>query len=449
MSGTLQRRSTFQRGGGSNGPQEPRQNVAVQILEYNIADPKKRNSDPTKDTVRAVLLHDVPEWGLKAQYAPDGADGSPGAPMTEVIISMPLPANGKGADRRDILGLSKTKGNGPAMDPGSIVVMERAYHAKADAPNVIKAPYAHGCAASSLLNEGLAHVLPNMLVSVRPEGDYLDRDTNQRKPTGRVDVLVADQELAAVVADEADLRSKVEELTKNSGIGNPGFMLLARELAPEGLSEAEKAQFASDPNTRIGGYTVSRRKNVSAEGQEPVYQGDKADELFARFFKDNPDLQQLIGAPNFQVEFVPLMALNQAPSLVPSKVKKGDNVRDNAPLFGLYGPVGAQDTHARNVVTSPSGQQFGMIDVGWQPSHAVVSRMDAESDYWMSTYQRPTKQPSDVLSIHDVVTPLTPDYHKTAIVAVAAENVEAKKSYYAAAKAVEPQPEAAPAPGPR
>ena len=422
------------RGGKPSGDLPPRQNVAIVIDQYVLAD--KRKSTPDQDVVEGFLIHDVPEWGLKAEYSvpTPGTDEQP-QPITRVRVQMPLPRGVETSRRRDIWGLSKPKGAGPAMDPGSVVVFEKAWFDRKDGS--VKAHYAHGAASRAAREQGLKTVFSDVLVCVRPE-DHIN--SGERKgPAGRVDVLISDPRLAVAIGSMDDLKAQVAGLIETSSIGNPGFQLLARQHAPEGSTPEQAEAFARDPNTRLGGYSIGRRKKVG-EGDDAQWVPETADGLMARFAKENPDFEQLIGNPEWQIEFVPMMAVNQAASLVPSKAQPGERVRDNSPIYGIYGevPEGRDGEHARLVVTGADGKKFGMIDCGWMPSHVVCERKDVESDIWYSTYQNGMGARMDVDSIHDVRTPATettpgtPSYHLVAIQAEAARNVEGKKAYRAA-----------------
>jgi hypothetical protein len=446
MTTTFQRRGgMMSRGGKSGSDLPPRQAVAI-LIDQLVLDSKKQ-STPDKDYAEGFLLHDVPSMGLKAEFSVPEDETQAPMPLTRVKVSMPLPKGQETSRRRDIYGLSRPKGAGVAMDRGSMVIFEKAWLDRKTGE--IKAHYAHGCASAAQREAELKYVFSDMLVCVRPE----DYNNKSGKWVGRVDVLIADRHAAQLVASKGEVAAAVQEMCERSPIGNPGFQLLARKLAAPGASEAEAIEMARDPNTRIGGFSVARRVKVNPDDKESEYRTEGPDELLARFFKDNEDFEALLGDEGWMVEFVPMMAVNQAKSLVPSQAEaNGDKPRDNSPIYGIYGEVGPDNRDARNVVQGADGVNYGMVDVGWMPSHVVCERKEATSDVWYSTYQNPMGARLDADCIHDVRTPNTPSYHLAAIAEQAALNVEGKKKHRAAAglspdEAPEPEPDAAQSPG--
>jgi hypothetical protein len=446
MTSTFQRRGTMMSRGGKTGADlPPRQAVSILVDQY-VLDNKKQTT-PDKDYIEGFLLHDVPSMGLKAEFSVPEDETQAREPLTKVKVSMPLPRGQENSRRRDIFGLSKSKGAGVAMDRGSVIIFEKAWHDRKTGE--IKAHYAHGCASAAQQADELKFVFSDMLVCVRPE----DYNNTKKAWSGRVDVLIADRHAAQPVSSKDEVAVAVEEMCGRSPIGNPGFQLLARKLAPAGASEDEAVEMARDPNTRIGGFSVARRVKVNPDDKDSEYRTEGHEELLARFFNDNPDFDALLGNPEWMVEFVPMMAVKQAKTLVPSLAEaKGDKPRDNALIYGIYGEVPADNRDARNVVTGEGGVQYGMVDVGWMPSHVVCERKEKTADVWYSTYQNPMGARLDADCIHDVRTPNTPSYHLAAIAEQAALNVEGKKKHRAATgiapeEAPEATEEAAPAPG--
>lgn len=454
MSSTIRRNSMMQKN-NNRTEMPPLQAVAIMIDAYHLTD--KRRSSPQTDYLEGFLLHDVPEWGMKAEFSEPANPEEPRIPLTRIKVMMPMkidPATQRPKEegnRRGIYGLSKTKGNGVAIDEGGIVVFEKAYFSKKN--DTIIAPYAHGCANAAQLASGLKSMFMDMLVCVRPE-DKIAEGTEKERWAKRVDVLIAEPKDAALVSSKAALQEFVNELVANNTIGNPGFQLLARQLAPEGV---DPFQFASDPNTRLGGFSVARRLPVEVEGQEKQWIPETADELMVRFARENPDFDQLVGDSGWQIEFVPMMAVNQAKSLVPSlaEVKPGSTLppRDNSTVYGIFGqvPDGPDGAHARDKLTDANGTTWGQIDSGWIRSQCVCERKEADTDIWYSTYQTPMGKKLDADSIHDVRTKFTPDYHLAAINNEAAHNLVGFKAHQALknprnVEAPEPDQDA-PAPG--
>ena len=439
----------------------PRQSVAIMIDQYVFVDKKKSTPGskefPNGDYAEGFLLHDVDVMGLKAEYVAGETEESAPVPTTRVKIAMPKPADGKGERRRDLFGLSKPKGGGEAMDPGSVVIFQKAWFDKKT--GTIKAHYSKGAASKNKLDGELKTVFSDMLVSVRPEG----KNAKGPGPAGRVDVLIADPKAAMVLTSKEEFQNEVLGLVANSAIGNPGFQMLARQLAPEGTDPVE---FASDPNTRVGVLATARRsmyieqdgvmvpkpEDVSKDDARVQWRLESGEQLLARFTKDNAEMVDLIGDPGWQIEFMPMMAVNQAKSMVPSEAEKaGDTVRDISKIYGIYGevPPGRDGEGALDVATAADGRKFGMVDVGWTLSHVVCERQARDSDIWYSTFQSPMGEKQDIDSGHDVRTPLTPDYHVTAIKATAAASLEGKIAHRAAAKTPEEAPEEIPEEAPQ
>lgn len=431
MSGTQSRRGGMMtRGGGGQRDLPPRQNVAVMVVRYELADPKKIKSDPEKDTMVGLLLHSVPALNLVANIDAEGR------PITEIKIQMPMPAGGEGARRRDILGLSKPKGQGPAMGPNSVVIFEKSWLKD----GMIKAHYAHGAASGQQLEQQLKHALPDVMVCVRPEDVRATGDN--KGPVGRVDVMIADPQLAVEITDRQVFEKLVrDQVSDTQNPGNPGFQLLARMRAPEGSTPEQEASIADNPDNRFGAYDVARRKRVG-EGDDATYVLETPEEVLARFDSKEEGMVSLLGNPDWQIEFVPMMAVNQAKSMVPSLVAEGDRVRDNSKIYAIYGKVeeNTPEYLARNKVKDKDGQSWAMVDCGWAPSQVVLERRAADSDYWYSTYQGLMGQKLPIDSIHDLRTPNMLPYHLASVEKVAAASKANAAAYYEAAKDNEQAP---------
>jgi hypothetical protein len=425
----------------SYGNLPPRQNVAIQVESYVLKVKGKNN--PDEDYVEGFLMHDVPVWGMKAT-AEVGENGEPGALTTRVKVMLPKPKNDQ---VRTIFALSRPKGAGVAIDAGGVFIIEKAYYDKKD--GFIKGQFTHGCANAAQLQEQKRHIFSDMLVSVRPEGTKRDpKDSNLTIPSGRVDVLIADPQGAVLIPSREALVDEVSRLVGQSAMGNPGFQLLLRALPPAGLSEAELKAFGANSEHRVGGYVALQNKLVKSEDGTPdAWVPETALQLIERFEARNPGLTDAIGEEGWQVEFVPMMAINQAKSLIPSKAEAGKSARDNSTKYGVFGEVTGRVEDAVGVVQDNDGRSLGMIDCGWISSHVVVERVvDEETgrEIWFTTYQNTLNAMANASLIHDVKTPLTPEVHLAAIEAEAIQHGANKQAYYQAKKP-EATEEAAPA----
>lgn len=396
--GSAFRRAGSRSGGSSN--RTPLQNVAVIVSSFEIA--VKGKSNPDKDVLVGHLAHSVPEMNLVAEFDNDGN------PITEVRVMMPAPKDGQGAGRRDIFGLTQKKGAGDPMGPGSVVVFEKLWVNQKD--NVLNALYAHGGPSLNDRNVNLKQIYPTVMVCVLPE-----RTDREGKPVGRQEVMIADVGNSAVVTSDAELKGFVEAmLAQGETIGTHGFQLQARAVAPEGV---DPVAFAADPNTRIAGAVFAKPKKVGDE-----WVAVTPDEVIAKFWDSQRDLKEIWGTQKagYQFEVVPMVAVNQAKSLVPSRRDPRDRARDNSKTFELYGDVDANDKWAANKVTVGE-RTLGVFDYGWAESHVIVERKAEDSFAWYSTYQRPMSTRPTLYAMADLVTPHMPDYHRAAAESEAAK----------------------------
>lgn len=411
------RGSTFRRSGsrtGGGGNKTPLQNVAVIVSAFEISQKGKSNAD--KDMLVGHLTHSVPEMNLVAEFDADGN------PITEVKVMMPTPKDGQGAGRRDIFGLTQKKGAGDPMGPGSVVVFEKAWVDRNE--GVLKALYAHGGPSLNDRNSNLKLIYPTVMVCVLPE-----RTDRENKPVGRQEVMIADVGNSAVVTSDAELKSFVEQmLAQGETIGTHGFQLQGRAIPPEGKDPAE---FAADPNTRIAGAVFAKPKKV---GEEWV--AVTPDEVIAKFWESQRDLKEIWtnNQASYQFEVVPMVAVSQAKSLVPSRRDPRDRARDNSKTFELYGDVDANDRYAANKVTVGE-RTLGVFDYGWAESHVIVERKAEDSPAWYSTYQRPMSTRPTLYAMADLVTPNMPEYHRVAAEAEAAKLADNRRMVAEATRA--------------
>lgn len=394
----------FNRGGSAN--RDPQENIAVVVDEIVIADPKKSNWE--EDHAKVRLLHDA--FGMTAEF------DEIGAPLTEATVRMTKPR--EGSRRRDMFKLAKPVSGGAAMGPGSIVFFEKAYFDKKAGD--IKANFAKGGPTaeqqgfdpvSGEEKEVLRQVLPATYTLVRNE---FKRDG---EPSGTQQAYYVNVADAAVVTNDEELTAAVQSAMDNCPFGQPGFMLLARGIAPEG---EDADTFAANIESREGGFSVIRSVK-QGEGDDATWVLPTAEEAVKAFFEkgNNEFFSELWGgeeAANWQFEVVPFSAVNQGPNLTPSKAES-QHFQDNANDYRIY---------AKNVY----GEYEDTRELGFCLANSCVQRMDGESDYWFGTYQKPTTARPQMFMIPDLPTPNMADYHVTAVMNLAAEHGLAKKGWY-------------------
>lgn len=426
--GSTFRRSGTRTGGGSSD-RTPLQNIAVIVSAFEIA--VKGKSNPDKDVLVGHLAHSVPEMNLVAEFDADQN------PITEVRVMMPPPKDGQGAGRRDIFGLTQKKGAGDPMGPGSVVVFEKGWVDRKD--GTIKALYAHGGPSLNDRNANLKQIYPTVMVCVLPE-----RTDREGRPVGRQEVMIADVGNAQLVTNDAELKAVVEEMLKQGEtIGTHGFQIQARQIAPEG---SDPVAFAADPNTRIAGAVFAKPKNTGTK-DAAVWTPVTPDEVIAKFWDSQRDVKAVWANANYQFELVPMVAVNQAKSLVPSKRDPRDRARDNSKTFELYGDVDPNDKYTAGKV-AVGDRTLGVFDYGWAESHVIVERKAEDSFAWYSTYQRPMSTRPTLFAMADLITPNMPDYHRVAAEAEAAKLADNRRAVAEATRAPGAEgEEAAPAPG--
>lgn len=427
MAVNLRRNGMMPRSNGNN-QLPPRQNVVIQVKRYELDNPKK-GSNPEKDVLVGYLMQDVPEWGLTAKFEEvDGVE----TPMTEVRVNMPLPRGVENSRRRDVFGLSRPKGQGAAMGEGSWVILEKAWFDRKD--NTIKAHYSHGCATREQVANMTRQVYPGVMACVRAEAWI---PSGERAGwSGRVDVLLAEISSAMVIKSKEEMHEHVSELIAANAVGNPGFILLAKQNCPDGQ---DPDAFAADPNTRYGTSFIIRPKPVKNEANDEVtWVPRTAEEAMSDFFRIHEnELSMVFGKDDWQVELVPMVAVNQAKTRVPSNREDNPDGRDNSLVYGIFEETSEADRdrkNSRHVVQRPDGKLLGMVDNGWILSNVACERFDVDSNVWYSTYQAPVAQRSDIYLIHDLDTPNTKPYHSKAIAETCKAIQENRGNYWRAAK---------------
>ncbi len=409
-----------------------RQNVCIQVKEYQLECDRmgaiQKVSTPGKDVLIGYLLHDVPEWNMTAQFSQD--DNGNVYPVTEVKIIMPLPPNVTSSDRRDIFGLSRPRGQGEAMLEGSKIIFEKSWFDSKE--NAIKSYYAHTCATKAQMESGLRVVHSNMLACVRPERWIYEKGGGGHWH-GRSDVFIAIPDWAVIIQSLDQMKDAFInhiEIVNNQDFGEPGFILLARELCPQNF---DPQAFAANMETRYGTWHVLRKRPVEENGYIVAFQQTDPEESLENFGNLNAQVLNLIGDSNWQIEFVPMIMISQAKTRVESKTK---DHADPALPYGIFDATTQEDIKLKNAkhpATMPDGGVWGMVDIGWTLSHVAAERKDASTNAWYSTYQAPMSQKAKVFSVHDIITPLTPDYHVPAIEDAVADNQRRRSEYWSEA----------------
>jgi hypothetical protein len=484
----------------ARGPRNlpPQQNIVVMVDSYDPDMLRARKSNPDKDWMMVRLIHDVPELGLKAEFGPDGS------PLTVVKVRMPLPKrNGQpltDTRRRDIYGLSQKKSGGPPMDQGSQIVLEKAYVNK---DGEICASYSHGGPTYEEQNDNIKQVFAQVMVCVTPERTRKDRqDPTKTVWSEQQTVFVADhispdgglvtpgktetvEVDGAVQVVKRNLEEAVRNLVSNTVMGTPGFQLHARRVladAPEGASAEEKArvkaaqaEIAANPDNRISAFIAGWNKPVLDEAGKPVMNDDgrpayvplTADEMLEKFWSYQGAAQAIKqlwndpkAADEWQFEFLPMMCLNQAPSLIPSLNKKDNKEVDNSQRYCIYDEIDPNNKPSpvfraedggkigeAPIATLPDGRQIGIVDAGWGLSHVMVARMSKETGYFFATYENLASTLPAIFALPDIPTPNMPAYHREAVMAEARRLGENRRDYVTTLFPRNTETAAAPAPG--
>jgi hypothetical protein len=419
----VKRSGMMRRGGETPAPVASRKNIAVEVRAYDLASPTI--STPDKDFLVGALLHDVEDFGLKAEFVEEGPENERVlVPKTEVRVMMPLRSGG--GNRRDIFALSRRRSGGPAMDVGSRVVFERCAFDKEN--NTILAQFSHGAASSQQLKDGSRIFVSNMLTCVLPE--KWNKSPPNKGWAGKTSVLIADVNEAATITSEDDLREHIAFVLENSALGTPGFILLCRGLCPSGVDPSE---FASNPDTRVGKSHVMTPQRIS--GRDGVtWRQRTSEEVFVNFKNTNPGLVSRIGRHEFLIEFVPMVSVNQARSLVPSNATLNSKGKDNALTYGIFDFVSENDVKNMDALypTRNSEPIIALVDVAWAPSHVVIDRQPLTNggELVFSSYQAPCSSGS-LVSLDDIVTANMPAYHVEAVKREAEKLFAMRQKYWA------------------
>jgi hypothetical protein len=488
-------RSGGGRSGGSDLP--PMQNVIVMIDQIVIA--QRGKSNPDQDYAEVYLIHPIDEM----PDAPRPEFGANNEPLTKVKLKMPLPKGVTDTKRRDLFGLTQKKAGGAAMGPGSLVAFEKVWWDKKE--GILKAQFSRGGPTAeeqaqyefdeksgqyNFVRGALKHAYPNIYACVLPEMDYKKADGTYA-PSGRQEVLLADQDNAQVITDYDQLYGAIVNLLaqqteevdgkpeqSTEAVGTAGFQLHVRALADESLSQEEKEEFAKDPATRNAVYVVAKQKPIG-EGDQRTWESPTADDMVERLgkqldFQFGVDegqglatLNDLLGQTGYQVEFVPMMVIKQAQTLTPSS-QMNDKGKDNSRIFAVYDYGNEQSVRSMERLMRAKvgetggplkledGRYIGIVDCAWGLANAIVERKETTRDPqtgrpapWYATYQATVSTRPKLFALPDLPTNNMPDYHRKAVFETATQLGELKKAYFNARpkeQAAEPEGQSGPAP---
>lgn len=433
------------RGGSKEGGGHPRSgyNLMMMVDEYH----NLQDRDPANHSMTALLLHDVPEWGLKAEF-------DQGVPLTKIRLTMPPSSN---KDRRDIRGLSRPRGGGPAIDKGGIFAVEKCdFTPAADGglPN-ITAGFASGLASSEELRTGLKVPMPSTMTAVLPEG----RKPRSSEPSKRQTVISLLPDSAVLIQSPQDLMNFVGSVITEDPFrpGNPGVAIIANRVLPE--DPAEAAAMAADPDTRYGQLVRAYPQNVAPEGATPEYRMMPPQRVIEKIAADQ-DMYSIIGNPEWQVTAIPVVHSSLAKSLVFSNQVDRRNPFDASQPYGVYTKA-APDTVREGAEAYPTddGMVLTKLETGFANSIGLVTYMSADPNQrgiGMVTYERPVLNNGrnyatpNVVTIHDIQTPFTQPGHRQAIENICKESFQAGRAFmnkrWEAVKAAQPAPSAPQAP---
>lgn len=401
-----------------------RHNISVEVISYHLHN--NSVSTPESDYIVAGLLHDVDAFGLKAEFADDGI-----TPKTHIRVMMP-PLEG-GGNRRDIFALSRRRSGGPAMDAGSRIIFERcSYDAET---KTVLAQFSHGAASNQQLKDGSRLFLPNMMTCVLPE--KWNKSPPNKGWAGKTHVLIADVSDAERILTEQDLREHIGFVLENTVIGTPGFILLCRQLFDvTRLSEEAAIELARDISTRVGVSHVMTPQRIA--GPDGVtWRPKTSEEVFLEFKKMHSSLVARIGKYEFDMEFVPMISVNQARSLVPSNSSLNAKGKDNSLTYGFFEAISKEEAEAPGALypAAHEGVIYALVDVGWAPSHVVIDRQPLTNggELVFSSYQSPHNN-LDIMALDDIITPNTQPYHVAAVKEQMVKYLAMRHKYWSARK---------------
>lgn len=406
------RKGNFVRSGSGVPPQK----IVAKVLGYNLKD------EPP--TVKLQLL-----------MALTGRGGEEIAKGTEILAySRPVDmAKAKRDDQgrpmtpRGVSDMTKPRGSGPALAPGSIVELDTCWQSEDGKWNFRGA---HGFApVEHLTDEVKTNAETGEQVKLRPKvvpiidqmimvGPSYQARPPASGPRQRATIMLVNN-AALLKADEtgshmASLRSILEAFMKSPVPGSHAVAIIARDLG-EGAAE--------NPLSRNGITSIILDK----KGEDGVYRQQTAEEALAAVLEELKAEKPVEGAPtlldivegkvpNYQVEFVPGLSAMVAQDLIPGGGEEGANRKrpDLSRLSQLFEGSSAQDV-----------SEFGY---GFFNGYAAPNRFPDDNAYSLKIIGSPKAYPL-VYSIYDLPTKnITPE-HAEAIRLMAESNAALAKLY--------------------
>ncbi|GBQ86001.1 hypothetical protein AA14337_3217 [Acetobacter malorum DSM 14337] len=416
--------SHIRKGGGGASPGNGL-NILVGIDSYhNLDDQREENR-----YVIASLLHDVPEWGMKAEFDPNGM------PTTKIEVNMP--PNGV-SERRGIRDLNRPVGGGMPIDEGGIVAFEKCNFTQATQGRLphVSAGFSRGLATSADLHSGRKIPMFETMTAVLPE-------KKRRLADGSV-VPSRDQSVVSLMPDHAiritspnDLGNFLMNLIREdpSRPGHPGVAVIANRTLPADPSQA--AQMAANPQTRYGKLMTVFPQNVSPQGAPPKYALPNVQSVMDKLAED-AGLFSAVGSPEWEVYAVPVVHNRLPKSLVFSQ-QAGRNVRDLSDPYSIYTRTTPESVRpGSEFYLDGNNQAITKQETGFSMTQSMVAYMSVDPTNRgpaMRTYARPMRQTGvgyatpDLVSIHDIVTPFTHEAHRAAVDAVKEKTFEIGRSF--------------------
>lgn len=374
-------------------------NAAVKVVSYDVS---SKNVDEHFIVVSPLSNIYDNDGKLVAEKGKDIQVFTP--PEMEVVDGKKRPKTVR--TRRNVMGLkgktSMAYSTGDAMPPGSIVGLSKLWVAEAG-PDGDKKP-----AIFANYTEGLLHpdaqimetknppaedgheqqedgkiltgfVLgTNCAISVRPATTKKNEDGSSRQ-VQLASVIVKDEAEAIESTPEAIAEKIDAELAKADGdMGTRGVLLMGYKRMPEGLSEEEQKEFASNYDNRVAVPVIAY--SIPVEGTDEWVQDGKSAVESKLLSSENPYYKEVVNALNsgeWDFSTVPLYDLPLAPSLIPGNennktgfdLSRNSAVIDADPLTDEDGKV-VRNEKGYVVYGEASVAEYGYADL----DYAVINR---------------------------------------------------------------------------
>lgn len=314
-------------------------NAAVKIVSYDVT---SKNADEHFIVVTPVSNIYDNDGKLVAEKDKEIKVFTP--PEMEVVDGVKRPKQVR--TRRNVMGLkgktSMAYSTGDAMPPGSIVGLSKLWVAEAgpdgDKKPAIFANYTEGLlhpdaqimetknppAEEGQEEEPDGKILTgfvlgtNCAISVRPASTKKNEDGSTRQ-VQLASIIVKDEAESIESTPEAIAEKIDAELAKADGdMGTRGVLLMGYKRMPEGLSEEEQKEFASNYDNRVA-VPILAYSLHNEETDEWVQDGKSAVES-RLLSSENPYYKEVVSHLNsgeWDFSTVPLYDLSLAPSLIP------------------------------------------------------------------------------------------------------------------------------------